>query len=371
MTEKRRKWQIDGIVWDALRTQINAALAAFTVTLFLLLSLYQLGVNPPGANGAYTLRFTDVALLLFVFAVIFLSFTAVFNYRQAARVKRGLVGMIYQLKQYQRSGTYTPLSVTSKDELARLADELNGLTESVEERMVALRRMVNENSRLVKEAEQGASLEERRKLARDLHDAVSQELFSVSMSLSAIPKLMEKDPDKARQLFERIEKMVHHTQQELRALIMHLRPVTLEGKPLNLALSHLFDELTAKQPDMQFHCDLEDLPSLEKGVEEHVFRAIQEGISNALRHARASKLSLSVKRAKDLLLVTLSDDGDGFDLDSIDEERTGNVGLSAMKERMTEIGGNFTCISIPQKGTRLEFRVPIIHTKEDTEDGED
>ena len=367
MTEKRRKWQIDGIVWDAFRTQFNAAISAFIVTLFVMLGLRQLGMEPISAPVGTGLEISEAMLILLGFTVIFLIFTSVFNYRQAARVKRALVSMIYQLKQYQRSGNYTPIHVTSKDELARLADEMNTLTDNVEKRMVALRRMANENAQLLREAEQGASLDERRKLARDLHDAVSQELFSISMSLSAIPKLMEKDPVKAKKLFQQIESMVHHTQQELRALIMHLRPVTLEGKPLALALANLFDELAVKQPDMTFEARLDELPHLEKGVEENVFRAIQEGISNTLRHAAASTLTLTAAVSKDRLLLTLTDDGKGFDVDEVDQERTGNVGLAAMHERMNELGGHFTCIAISGKGTRLEFRVPYIEKEKDVD----
>ncbi|NJP37606.1 sensor histidine kinase [Alkalicoccus luteus] len=218
-----------------------------------------------------------------------------------------------------------------------------------------MKRLLNENAALLEERERGAGQEERRRLARELHDSVSQQLFAVSMSMSAMPKLIDKAPGKAVQTAGSVTTMIQEAQQELRALIMQLRPVTLEGKPLKEAVEQLFYELDAKHERIHFQADTSGIPVCSKGVEEHIFRVLQEGISNALRHGKPTEVILSATAGTGKTMIVLTDDGSGFDPEAV---KSTSYGLMTMRERMVELGGHMTIISRPGKGTRLEFRLP-------------
>lgn len=364
--QTEKKSSLQGILWDLLRLQFKVILTAGSASFIIILVFKSTVPITEYQSESLLYRVIAVvqdplifAILTLFFMIVFLVTGWIYAYSYGLSLKKTIAQFIYQLKQFQRGSLNKKITVQRKDELKKLADEVNILTDDLEQQIVSMRRVLNENAKLIDEAEKGASLEERRKLARDLHDAVSQELFAVSMSLGAVPKVLHKNPQKAEELFNQIEKMVHHAQQELRALIMHLRPVTLEGKSFKLAMESLMEELKIKHPNLRFECDLKTVPTIEKGAEEQLFRVLQEGLSNALRHANPQMIKLYANLGSERLLVVLEDDGDGFDSMKVENEKMGNYGLMTMKERMTELGGHFTIISYPEKGTKLEFRIPL------------
>lgn len=194
--------------------------------------------------------------------------------------------------------------------------------------------------------------EERQRLARELHDSVSQQLFAASMMLSAL-----KSANHAEQISKQLnllEKMLHESQLEMRALLLHLRPVGLKNKTLEQGLIQLIKELKQKI-SLNINADIEEI-KLEKGVEDHLFRIAQESISNTLRHAKAEHITIELFRAGNRVILRVTDDGLGFDINQIDDTR---YGLHTMKERALEIGGTCHVISAPQSGTRIEVKVPI------------
>ncbi|TDM39266.1 sensor histidine kinase [Macrococcoides goetzii] len=194
--------------------------------------------------------------------------------------------------------------------------------------------------------------EERQRLARELHDSVSQQLFAASMMLSAL-KSVNHAEQVSKQL-NLLEKMLHESQLEMRALLLHLRPVGLKNKTLEQGLIQLIKELKQKIP-LNINADIEEI-KLEKGVEDHLFRIAQESISNTLRHAKAEHITIELFRTGNRVILRVTDDGRGFDIDQIDDTR---YGLHTMKERALEIGGTCHVISAPQSGTRIEVKVPI------------
>ncbi len=364
--ETKKRSSLQGILWELLRLQFKAVVTAGAICFLIVLILQSTILSWENQPESLFYNVVKVAEDPLIFAVLTLFFMVVFlitgwmyAYAYGLSIKKTIAQFIYQLKQFQRGSLNKKISVQRQDEFKKLAEEVNELTDDLEQQIVSMRRVLNENATLIEEAEKGASLEERRKLARDLHDAVSQELFAVSMSLGAVHKVFHQNPKKAEQLFNQIEKMVHHAQQELRALIMHLRPVTLEGKAFKHAMESFMEELKLKHPNLRFECDLHVVPPIEKGTEEQLFRVLQEGISNALRHANPQMIGLHASLRGERLLIILEDDGDGFDSMQIEQNKTGNYGLSTMKERMTELGGHFTIVSFPGKGTKLEFRIPL------------
>ena len=157
-----------------------------------------------------------------------------------------------------------------------------------EDQVSSLQRLSTNNAQLAEQARVTAIVEERQRLARELHDAVSQQLFAISMTATAVGRTLDKDFDKAQRQVALIEEMSAVAQSEMRALLLHLRPVYLEGKALEQGLRDLITELRIKVP-MEITFEMDDDIHLLKGIENHLFRIIQEAMSNTLRHSKAEK----------------------------------------------------------------------------------
>lgn len=273
------------------------------------------------------------------------------------RPKRQIDGLREALLQWEKGNQTGSVPKLGEDELGRLAEQLERIGKRWEEQVSSLQRLSTHNAQLAEQARVSAIVEERQRLARELHDAVSQQLFAISMTATAVGRTLEKDFDKAQRQVELIEEMASVAQSEMRALLLHLRPVYLEGKELSQGLSDLVKELKTKVPmDLTLEID-EDL-NLGKGIENHLFRIIQEAMSNTLRHAKADKMEIRIHRRGEAVKVTLRDNGIGFELD---EKKQASYGLSTMQERIHEIGGSIQFITAPGKGTRIEISVPLIH----------
>jgi NarL family two-component system sensor histidine kinase LiaS len=141
----------------------------------------------------------------------------------------------------------------------------------------------------------------------------------------------------------------------MRALLLHLRPVALKNKTLQEGIEELLIELSQKV-EMDIKWKTEAFP-LDKGVEDHLFRILQESISNTLRHAKASKLEVLMVKRDDLVILRIVDDGIGFD---VNEMKAGSYGMQNMHERAVEVGGTLKVVSVKNQGTRLEVKVPVM-----------
>ncbi|HLO10724.1 MAG TPA: sensor histidine kinase [Pseudoneobacillus sp.] len=201
--------------------------------------------------------------------------------------------------------------------------------------------------------------QERNRLARELHDSVSQQLFAASMMMSAINETRPKTDDRESKQLKMVEEMIHQSQLEMRALLLHLRPVALKGKTLQEGIAELLIELSQKVT-MDIQWKVEDI-SLDKGIEDHLFRILQESVSNTLRHSKASKLEVLLIKRDDLVIMRVVDDGVGFE---VEDDKAGSYGMQNMHERAVEVGGTLKIISLKNKGTRLEVKVPITHRGE-------
>ncbi|ABO65823.1 MULTISPECIES: sensor histidine kinase [Geobacillus] len=198
--------------------------------------------------------------------------------------------------------------------------------------------------------------EERTRLARELHDSVSQQLFAASMMMSAITETMPPDDERQRKQLKMVEQMIHQSQLEMRALLLHLRPVQLKGKSLQEGMEELLTELTGKVP-LEMKWKIEDVP-LDKGVEDHLFRILQESLSNTLRHAKAKTVEVLLIERDGFAILRVTDDGVGFD---VERSKSGSYGLQHMYERAAEIGGTLKVVSLKGQGTRLEVKVPLVY----------
>ncbi len=201
-------------------------------------------------------------------------------------------------------------------------------------------------------------LDERTRIARDLHDTLLQSLAGVSMQLHGIAKQASTAPEKTAGLVERVRQQVDAAFREARLKVYNLRSPALEGQGLAEALSEFTQRLGAMATA---RCTLAvtgaPRPSTPE-IEEELLRIAQEAANNANRHAQASEIRISLDYSENSLELSICDDGSGFDLEE-GYRKEGHWGLKNMQERAARIGGKCTISSAPGKGTRVEVRVPL------------
>lgn len=241
-----------------------------------------------------------------------------------------------------------------------IVQRIRKIQKQIAEQAKASQKLANEKAEDQENRIQEIISQERNRLARELHDSVSQQLFAASMMMSAIneTKQVESEDREAKQM-KMVEEMIHQSQLEMRALLLHLRPVPLKGKTLQEGIEELLVELSQKVT-MEIGWKVEKFP-LDKGVEDHLFRILQESVSNILRHSKAKELEVLLIQRDHFIIMRVVDDGIGFD---VEESKAGSYGLQNMYERAVEIGGTCKIISVKDKGTRLEVKVPLMRKGE-------
>ncbi|GGH87402.1 NarL family two-component system sensor histidine kinase LiaS [Pullulanibacillus pueri] len=247
------------------------------------------------------------------------------------------------------------IQVSESGELASIERSLNQLADRYEQQVQNLQRLADEKAELAEQAKSAATIEERQRLARDLHDAVSQQLFALNMLASAAKKAVVKKPEMAEQQIAEIAEIALKAQGEMRALLLHLRPVHLSEDSLQEGMEKLIYELGAKT-NIQFETEIHIIKGLSKGVEDHLFRLLQEALSNALRHSQASVIKLELTQTSQAVVMKVHDNGKGFDLT---EDKKTSYGLKTMRERCEELGGKLTLTSRPNEGTFVDIRIPL------------
>ncbi|WP_035445752.1 sensor histidine kinase [Atopobacter phocae] len=223
------------------------------------------------------------------------------------------------------------------------------LNQEVQE-MSALRRVVDND-----ETKEEILEAERHRIARELHDSVSQQLFASMMMLAALTENSNVERDVIIKQLKTIEKVINEAQVEMRALLLHLRPVNLEGRSLKEGILNLLKELDSKI-SLNIHWELDDV-SLIPGNEDNLFRMTQEILSNTLRHAHADHLELYLKETDNNISLRIADDGVGFEPEL---EKHGNYGLINIKERVDSMGGQLNIVSFKGQGTTIDVRIPKI-----------
>ena len=314
------------------------------------------------------LRFV-IATVIFVTIIAAIA-GSVFGYVAARGITRRLKRLSFAADRWGQ-GDFTAFAQdTSEDELGQVARQLNRMAEQLQHLLEARQKL--------------ATLEERNRLARDLHDSVKQQIFAVSMQIGATKVLLKRDVDAAEGRLNDAEKLVHQAQQELTSLIRELRPVALEGKGLIAALRELATEW-AQQTNIVANLRVEGtqetqghpqgtqsqghpqgvpllysseeasqgamrVQTLPLNVEEALFRVAQEALANVSRHSKATLVQMILTISDEMVTLSIVDNGQGFDT-----TRQGQlgVGLLSMQERMKALGGDVQVESTPGKGTRV------------------
>ncbi|HMD81310.1 MAG TPA: sensor histidine kinase, partial [Anaerolineales bacterium] len=206
----------------------------------------------------------------------------------------------------------------------------------------------------LKEAQQKlqelAVVEERNRLARDLHDSVKQQVFAISMQLGAA-KMSLSETDKAYSSVAAAERLAQEAGAELTTLIHELRPAGLARKSLIEAIKEHINEWT-RQNNIEAEMNISDV-SVSLNAEQVLFRVLQEALANVARHSKAAKVRITLKPENGNVKMMIEDNGIGFD----DGRITKGVGLDSMKERLMAVNGEFEVSRLQSQGTRVTATV--------------
>jgi signal transduction histidine kinase len=235
--------------------------------------------------------------------------------------------------------------------------EPGGFTQR-DERMVSLfatyAAIALANARLYERGRELSVLQERARLARDLHDAVSQKLFSVRAKARAAAVLVARDPARAIEEMDSVAMLAGQAHAELRAVIDGLAPPELEAGGLAGSVRS-YAVLAGRTHGAEVVVRAADLPALEPHLETAIYRIAQEAIGNALRHSGSPQVTVCLSRRQRAVVLDVSDDGAGFDPGTPPQ----GLGLASMRERAGSVGGKLTVTSAPGSGTKIRLSVPV------------
>ena len=213
-----------------------------------------------------------------------------------------------------------------------------------------------EHARLYGKSRELSVLDERNRLARELHDALTQTLFSLRLTVEAAASVLPADPERAAAELARARVLLDATFAELRELVFELRPPALERDGLAPTVAKHLD-VVGRAHGLRVSATTTGDERLEPAVEREVFRVVQEAVANAVRHARASTLDVVLAFAGEGVTATVHDDGVGFD-PAARAIRSRHLGLTSMRERTAALGGTLAVESAPGRGTTVRVEVP-------------
>jgi signal transduction histidine kinase len=206
-----------------------------------------------------------------------------------------------------------------------------------------------ENAWLRQRIEQAAATAERERLARDLHDAVTQMLFSASVIAETLPRIWATNPQEVRNGIEELRRLTRGALAEMRTMLLELRPAALTEKTLGELLCHLVDAMTG-QTRIPVQLTVEGEMRLQPELQVVLYRITQEALNNVAKHARASQAEVSLHCAPGSVRLEVADDGCGFDATAVSPDA---MGLRIMKERAAGIKAAFEIESQPGRGTHV------------------
>lgn len=209
------------------------------------------------------------------------------------------------------------------------------------------------------QAQFGAVLGERTRIAREIHDNLAQELAGISVQLEVVARTMPSEAEAARTNLDRVRKQVRHGIAEARRYVWDLRSPTLESNDLPTALSETARRLTnetAIQAQVEVNGTFRPLPRL---VEDNLLRIGQEAVNNAVRHAHPQRILVNLVFDAGRVRLSVQDDGQGFDNQLANNGQAGHFGLIGMRERAEQIGGTLSIHSSEGTGTEVVADVPV------------
>jgi signal transduction histidine kinase len=265
---------------------------------------------------------------------------------------------------HPRMGSFLGVPILFKGDIIGalyLADKVGAaLFDEADERLASLlaahAAVAIEQARLVEASRELSIVEERSRLARELHDATVQTLFSLSLTAEAAVSLLSSDPEAAAVEVRRIQELAQGAVAELRSLVFELRPPALDEEGLVATLAKLL-EVLGRVHGLSVELVGSSQARLEPQVETGLLRIVQEALNNVVRHASAGRVRVAVEIGERAVTTTVADDGIGFDPQAraILSRR---LGLTSMRERAQALGGTLVISSHPGAGTTVSVTVP-------------
>lgn len=299
-------------------------------------SLKPVAFATPSNLGMYQ---TFFFLILFIMLAVALPVGAIFGWLVSRGLRKRLVGLSAASKAWSTGDLSVAPRDRSGDEIGELTRNLNGMAEQLQT--------------LLHTRDELARLEERNRLARDLHDTVKQQTYAARMQLSAAKNLLSSKPEFAAEHLEAALQLNRETQQELKLIIDELRPAALEGKGLAQALQE-YVARWQEHTGIRVNTSISGERSLPLNLEQVLYRVLQESLANVARHAEAEAVELSLNMSPDEVTLMVADNGRGFEPDAVSSNA---LGLAGMRDRLAEINGTLKVDTTLAVGTRVTAEV--------------
>jgi PAS domain S-box-containing protein len=194
-----------------------------------------------------------------------------------------------------------------------------------------------------------AASEERQRLARELHDSVSQTLFTTTLMSESALRQWEANPQKAHDLLNELHKLTNSALAEMRLLLLELRPAALTQLGLNALITQLAGTLQLRSA-AKIMLALDEVPPLQSDIQVALYRIVQEALNNIIKHAQATQVKITLSGDEHAISLLIEDNGRGFDAK---QGKPTSFGLQIMQERAAAIGAEYNVVSVPGVGTRI------------------
>ncbi len=292
----------------------------------------------PANLSVYGQFFGGVSLLMLF---VSLPVGAVFGWLASRGLRKRLGGLSSAAKAWSKGDFSVSPRDPSGDEIGELSRNLAGMAAQLQA--------------LLQTRDELARVEERNRLARDLHDTVKQQTYAARMQLSAAKNLLVSDPPAASQHLDSALQLNRETQQELKQIIDELRPAELEGKGLAQALRE-YASRWQQHSGTGVTVVVSGERPLPLDVEQALYRVAQEALSNIARHAEAESVAISLSMPPDKVSLVVADNGRGFEPAAVS---TNSLGLASMKQRLESVGGTLRVESTLAVGTSIIAEVEL------------
>jgi signal transduction histidine kinase len=265
----------------------------------------------------------------------------------------GMLGIAFMVRGFTRpiigltrtAGNIAQTGNLTQATLAHRPDELGSLSRAFDAMIAKIKESEGKLAQ--------AALDERNRLARELHDAVSQTLFSASIIAEVIPRIWEKNPDEARRRLDEVKQLTRGALAEMRTLLFELRPAALADAEISHLLKQLAESIGGRAR-IPVAVTVNTETTFAVPVKIALYRITQEALNNVAKHSRATQATISLSEQSGTILLMIRDNGQGFDAG---ESHDDSLGLKIMRERAIEAGAVLDVASVPGEGTCVSVTV--------------
>lgn len=307
-----------------------------------------------GALSYYAIRL-ELPSIVNIIIVLFMAIIGiVLIHRMMNSDKEKFERVELAIKSAARGNYHTRIEYKGDEQNSQIYEQFNELMEEIEQKLSYLQVLGEQRVKQEATTVETAVHEERKRLARDLHDTVSQQLFAIQMSAASLQKLYGRDEKATTAVMEQLVTMSTTAQTQMRKLIAHLRPMELVNQTLSHALTKWFPDY-CRQNKIQGHLENRLENNLSEAKEHQIFMIIQEAMANIVKHARCTNCFLTLFETDSQIHIEIKDDGIGFD---VNIPTTNSYGLITMRERAKKLGGNTEIMSKHLRGTVVKIAIP-------------